>query len=865
LAKESGIISTDQLRVTDAQGKPVPAQFRVLSRWGRLEDAKAPIRWVLVDFQADVPPRGTATYRLQQGPPAPLPAGIEVSDKDAAVEVVTGPIAARIPKQGVGFLEQLWMINAGDTRGAGGAPRQALLSDRVSLRVEKVGGPFRSLISKTVGVTIEEAGPLRTVVRMRGTFQAPDGKPWMGGDARPVAKDGRPGSEGRPLEFDARISFYADKSYVKLTITLENNGNSLSTYHPVNDTFFDGLYLDVPWQMGAVRRVAFPEHDETTAPGGRWVLSQTHAVRDPMDESKNFDRQLARNGKIVKSGQRSDGWASLCDDTRCGGVGVRAFWQNYPKSLESSETGAAIGLWPLGVTSGEVGEYGRGGYFFSGGWHKTHEVFLAFWPQGGRNPLAEGGLLTTPLLLLAPPSWYADTRAWGLIAPAGFRSLDAASREAVERYERFRAVLVDPEVSSDGVTLERLRETRGLAAPQAPGFHFNLDLYGLETFGEIPWGGNRVGTYSALHYDWSYIMWLHLIRSGDFRYLPLALEMTDHSADLDQIHNKPTQNPNVLDGVWWWEQLRDGKGHHRSTQGAGLIISHTWNGGYALGYLLTGNPRYREAAEAGAKAGRRYWFENRKVSQAPVAFDQTRSQGWTILMLVNLYRIDGDVEHLRDALTIFANSLLHTEQLDTVPGSGGKGYITIGQYKDKSYIGKAVITFLTYPLEPLSELHYEASSAGLDGRALEAYLIRSLDWLKNFAYVGGVTDQAGQYSPLTLSYSTDPNDRSKNTGGAYQHNIHVAGGFAYGYMMLKDKDSQKAKEYLDFARRLFRDLMFYRETGNLSRDKFVDPDKRGPIRLGWPGTFTKELGWISRSGQLYLHAEYLLSKGSGVN
>ncbi len=227
-------------------------------------------------------------------------------------------------------------------------------------------------------------------------------------------------------------------------------------------------------------------------------------------------------------------------------------------------------------------------------------------------------------------------------------------------------------------------------------------------------------------------------------------------------------------------------------------------------------------------------------------------------MLVNLYRIDGDIAHLKDALTIFANSLLHTEQLSDPPGSAGKGYIAIGQYSDKSYIGKAVVTFVTYPLEPLSELHYEARVAGLEVQELETYLIRSLDWLKDYAYLGGLTATTGQYSALTLSYATDPNDQSKNKGGTYQHNVHVASGFAYGYLMLKDKDLQKAAEYLDFARRLFRDLILYRETGDLSPQKFFEPQKRGPIRLGWPGTFTKELGWISRSGQFYLHAEYLL-------
>jgi len=857
LARESGITSIEQLQLTDSQGRPVPAQFRVLSRWGQLEDPKARIKWVLVDFQSTVPAGASVSYSLRQGTPAPEKTPMEVSETGSTVQISTGPLIARISRQGGGLLDQLWLISK-EIDGPPSSARLALLSDSVSLRVEKPGGPFRSVIAKD-GVKIEERGPLRTVVRVQGTFRNAQGVQWFGGDARPAMQDGRPAAEEQPLEFIARLTFFADKAYFKLTVTLQNNGNSLSTYYPVNDAFFDGLYVEIPWQMEEPRRVAFPEHDEVRAPGARWILTQSHEIRDPLDEGRNFIRRLTRDGELVTSSRRADGWATVCNKAHCDWVGVRAFWQNYPKSLEMSASRAAIGLWPAGATKQETGEYGRGNYFFSGSWHKTHDIFLSFFPKVEKEPLPNNILLEAPLFAVAPPAWHAETRAWSLIGPAGFKAADAATQEAIGRYDRFRAIMIDSDASDDEVTLKHLEETRGLGTATAPGVHFDIDLYGWEAFGELPWGGNLAGFYSALHYDWSFIMWLHFIRSGDLRYWPVALAMTDHSSDLDQIHSRGSGTN--ADGIWWWEQLIDGKRHHRSTQGAGLIISYTWNGGYALGYLLTGDPRYRDAAEAGARAGRRFWFEQMyKVSQTPVVFDQTRSQGWSILMLINLYRIDGKIDHLQDALTIFKNSLLYTEQRPTVPGSGGKGFISHYDPADKVYHGTVVITFLTYPLEPLSELHYEASLAGLDVKELEAYLIRSLDWLKNFAYVGGVADKGGGYSPLTLSYATDPNNRSKNQGGETAHNMHVAGGFAYGYLMLKDKDPQKAKEYFDFARALFRDLMFYRQIRDLTRDKFIDANLRSPVSLGWPGTATKELGWIGRSGQFYLHAEYLLSK-----
>jgi len=48
---------------------PVPAQFTALSRWdGPVQDDTKAIKWVLVDFQADVPVGGTTTYYLRSGP-----------------------------------------------------------------------------------------------------------------------------------------------------------------------------------------------------------------------------------------------------------------------------------------------------------------------------------------------------------------------------------------------------------------------------------------------------------------------------------------------------------------------------------------------------------------------------------------------------------------------------------------------------------------------------------------------------------------------------------------------------------------------------------------------------------------------------
>jgi len=68
LSEAMGVKDISGLAIVDAGGKPVPAQFKVLSRWGALADASKPIKWVLCDFQADVAPRAKAGFGLRAGP-----------------------------------------------------------------------------------------------------------------------------------------------------------------------------------------------------------------------------------------------------------------------------------------------------------------------------------------------------------------------------------------------------------------------------------------------------------------------------------------------------------------------------------------------------------------------------------------------------------------------------------------------------------------------------------------------------------------------------------------------------------------------------------------------------------------------------
>ena len=77
------------LAVFAPNGKPVPAQFRVLERWREkaLGKGDLSVKWLLVTFLADVPKGGKAVYRLKAGKnPSPL-RPVKIEEKGDAFEM----------------------------------------------------------------------------------------------------------------------------------------------------------------------------------------------------------------------------------------------------------------------------------------------------------------------------------------------------------------------------------------------------------------------------------------------------------------------------------------------------------------------------------------------------------------------------------------------------------------------------------------------------------------------------------------------------------------------------------------------------------------------------------------------------------
>src|SRR5438093_614391 len=83
-------------------GRATLAQARALERW-----PDGSIRWLLVDFLADVAAGGQATYTLHDGPPPNTPGGGIRREARAETRVLdTGPLRVTVPG-GVATLAEL--------------------------------------------------------------------------------------------------------------------------------------------------------------------------------------------------------------------------------------------------------------------------------------------------------------------------------------------------------------------------------------------------------------------------------------------------------------------------------------------------------------------------------------------------------------------------------------------------------------------------------------------------------------------------------------------------------------------------------------------------------------------------------------
>ena len=583
---------TDKMPVLRGE---IPLQTETLARW-----PDGSIRWLLLDFQIDLAPKQKKTLVLRYGPGvrrAPVANPVRVTKQaDGKVTIETGPVRLEYDLESFFPQGKAWLT---DPRGDRGLTYNCG-ADRVF--VEDAQGERFAAHTDVAGpadVEVEASGPVRAVLRVSG---------YHGTSAE---------GDRRMFRYVARIHAWRGRPYVRVFYTFIND------HH-------DSL-------MAKVRKVELHF----------WCrcedrFSDEYCVLEgkPVDKGRLFqvdEGHRLLDDKPVDS--RGLGWAAVGSDWGGLAVGLREFWQNWPKAIECGPRFISLELCPdlpKGLYDGKpLEEENKLYYALRGGVHtfkvgvaKTHEFWVNY--LAGKPDAKRLGAFfqaaEEPLLAVAEPAYVSGTKALGDF-PAGdpegkkFAGYDAWLSRALETHLKVR---------------EKDRE------------------YGMLNYGD--WYGERKVNWGNLEYDLARGMFVQYLRTGDRRYFLRGEQAARHHIDVDVVH---ATNPHLKNpwgpppevGDIWLHCLNHTGGYYENAplpvertyqMGHSTNFGHVWVGGDLEYYYLTGDRRAREVSIEIADAIARH---------CPTAYsDHIRGLGWPILLELNAYEATGEKKYL-DAAT----------------------------------------------------------------------------------------------------------------------------------------------------------------------------------------------------------------------
>ncbi|OGG52223.1 MAG: hypothetical protein A3F84_20685 [Candidatus Handelsmanbacteria bacterium RIFCSPLOWO2_12_FULL_64_10] len=309
------------VRVVDASGKVLPTQSSCLATWNK--DLNY-VKWLLVDFQADLRAGQTEKFFLEYGPGVEAVApeqGVCVERSDERIRVDTGAlrmdlrVPTRQPRPPVAsfqrardFLAGCWVKTENGWRDVfRGAPGPYLYL------VDTKGQVYNSCAAApTPRVTIEDEGPMRVCVCVRGYHATESGI--------------------RLCPFALRIHLYAGKSDVKMfhTFVFDQEPEALE---------FAEVGMSFPLDLGGDGlRTSFGGQEKAHW-AERW--EEAHFLQD-----SDVSYRVTRDGEPWGQGEKTRGWATLCGRAASAFVAVRDLWQQYPKGYRLSKDGIDVQFWP---------------------------------------------------------------------------------------------------------------------------------------------------------------------------------------------------------------------------------------------------------------------------------------------------------------------------------------------------------------------------------------------------------------------------------------------------------------------------------------------------------------------------------------
>jgi len=658
------LASPGSVRLLDAQGREAPLQTKVLATW-----PDGTIKWLLLIFPSRACGRSPERFTLEYGSrvkPAPVKDRLDVDESRSAVTVTTGPLRIRLPRDAFGPPGEVWFDENSDGK-FDDAERITKAGNETAVFLRDEKGKSYDSLAPPVEMTVEERGPLRACVKIRGKHRAPDGT--------------------ELFTYTVRLYAYAGKPYVRLFYTFGNDNLEPQF------TKIKSIRLSTGPAFG-------PEVESVL--GG--LPARRLGAKDLLELYQDYENhyRVTLNRESIGEGAHGAGWIRLSDGRRGVTVSVRNFWQLYPKSFGASRDGLVVGLLPPLEDDQYAADKDledrlfyyllHGVYKLKRGFEKRHELLYQFHtPRSESEAEAAAAAFQQPIVAVAPPEWVCATRAFGRMTPAAAGEFPWFERKFRKGLQR-----------TLGEHRERFRE------------------YGMMNFGD--YYGERIYNWGNIEYDTPFVLLAQYVRTGDPALFEFGRQFARHNIDVDTVHyhTDPAQVGSVYChcighvGDYYPSGFKP-----PAIPRGGCNTGHMWNRGTFLYYFLTGDPRAGEIARQVSD-----YIAGFKTRDYTIGNHASRDHSWPILACLTAYDATHDPFYFNGA-KIIARAVVEGQDPETGSWLYPAGYSKVVPHKLGGYAW--CVGLLLNSLD----LYRRHLTDAAEAEAVKTCMKRAADWLIN--------------------------------------------------------------------------------------------------------------------------------------
>ena len=590
---EGALEDADACALFATDGTEIPLQTEALARW-----PDGSIRWLLLDFQVDLQPAQEKTLSLRYGPDVhrgKIDQPLRVArGADGKVTLETGPVRLEYDPESFFPQGEAWLAPGADGRQADHRLTVNCGSDGVAIQDDQGQGfSPHNPAAQPAEIIVEQSGPVRACIRVSGWHASAD---------------------SRMFRYVARIHAWRGRPWIRVFYTFINDRQDVL--------------------MAKIRKL---ELRFWVRADGESSLADCLLGGQSVPEGRLF--QVDENHYLLDGNPadgRARGWAAAGTEQGGIAVGLREFWQNWPKAIECRRGCVRLELCPElpeGLYDGKPLEEENKLYYqlrdglhtFKVGVAKTHEFWVNYFPgKPDADKLSQFfQAAEAPLLAVCEPAYVSKTKAAGEFPPADPEKCfgyDAWLDRALESHLKRR---------------DQVRE------------------YGMLNYGD--WYGERSVNWGNLEYDLAHGLFLQYLRTGDRRFYLRAEQAARHHIDVDVVHavnphlKNPWGDPPRVGDVWL-HCLNHTGGYYEDSplpvsrtyhMGHSTNFGHVWVSGDLDYYYLTGDRRALEVSREIADA---------MASHMPTRYGtHIRALGWPMILVLDAYAATGDEKYLEAA------------------------------------------------------------------------------------------------------------------------------------------------------------------------------------------------------------------------